>query len=105
MAKSNKPNKAAEAAALLLKEKEEFLANLPETATAEEKEAAEAAVLDAKTALEALGKNSEKAFVKIEFTASPTGKFNLAYNKGETANFEVKQAAELIEAGFAKEVK
>jgi hypothetical protein len=42
---------------------------------------------------------------KIEFVASPTGKFNLAYNVGETASLPIKQAAELIELGFAIEVK
>lgn len=48
-------------------------------------------------------KEGKKA--KIKFIASPTGKFNLAYNIGETASFPVKQAAELIELGFAIEVK
>nr|WP_229029187.1 hypothetical protein [Flavobacterium sp. SLB02] len=42
---------------------------------------------------------------KIEFVASPTGKFLLAYNAGETATLDEKQADELIEAGYAKEVK
>lgn len=43
--------------------------------------------------------------VEIQFIASPTGKFNLAYSTGETASFPVKQAAELIELGLAIEVK
>lgn len=38
---------------------------------------------------------------KIKFTVSPTGKFGLAYNVGETGSFETKQAEELIEAGYA----
>lgn len=44
----------------------------------------------------------KKGGVKLEFTASPTGKFGLAYNVGEQAAFEKKQAAILIEAGVAK---
>jgi hypothetical protein len=108
MAQESTTNKAAEAAALLLKEKEEFLENLPETATAEEKEAAEKAVSDAKVALEAVNKPDKNAGgkkVKVEFIASPTGKFNLAYNVGESALFDPKQVAELIEFKFCKEVK
>lgn len=97
-------NKAAEAAALL-KEKEDFLAALPETATPEEIAAAEKEVTEAKAALGALDSTAAKSTTKIQFIKSPTGAFKLAYNVGEKANFDVKQAAELIEAGFAKAVK
>lgn len=48
--------------------------------------------------------NPVKAKIKLEFTASPTGLFNLAYNAGETATFDKKQADLLIEAGVAKKV-
>jgi len=41
---------------------------------------------------------------KIKFIVSPTGKFQLAYNVGETGTFDSKQADELIELGYAKEV-
>lgn len=40
--------------------------------------------------------------VEVEFIASPTGKFGLAYNTGEKANFDKKQAEILIDAGVAK---
>ena len=43
--------------------------------------------------------------IKVEFINSPTGVLNLAYNEGESASFEAKQAKELIDKGFAKEVK
>lgn len=113
MSNANK-NKAAEAAALLtekeslLKEKQEFLSNLPETATDEEKLAAKKEVddlLEEIASFKKPGANEPKGKIKIRFIASPTGKFKLAYNKGEEADFEIKQAAELIEAGFAEKVK
>lgn len=108
MANNNK-KEAAEAAASL-KEKQNFLAALPETATDSERELAQKDVNEAQTLVDSFvsapGKNAKKAeTVKIEFTSSPTGKFLLAYNVGEKADFDVKQAAELIELGFAKEVK
>jgi hypothetical protein len=39
--------------------------------------------------------------LKIKFTKSPTGTFNLAYSEGDEAEFSMAQAAELIEAGYA----
>lgn len=42
---------------------------------------------------------------KIKFLLSPTGKFNLAYNAGETAELLEEQANALIEAKYAEEVK
>jgi hypothetical protein len=48
---------------------------------------------------------SKQKQVKIKFLLSPTGKFNLAYNEGEVAEFEEKQAAELVEAKYAEFVK
>lgn len=41
----------------------------------------------------------------IEFTASPTGRYGLAYFKGDKADLPVNQANELIEAGYAKPFK
>lgn len=38
---------------------------------------------------------------KIKFLKSPTGKYGLAYVAGDVAEFEEKQANELIESGFA----
>jgi hypothetical protein len=38
---------------------------------------------------------------KVRFVLSPTGHFGLGYNIGEEAEFEDKQAKELIEMGFA----
>lgn len=40
---------------------------------------------------------------KVRFTKSPTGAFNLGYHVGDVAELEPKQAAELIEAGYAVE--
>jgi hypothetical protein len=42
--------------------------------------------------------------LKIKFIASPTGKFNLAYNEGDEVEFPMAFAAELIELGFAEAV-
>jgi len=39
--------------------------------------------------------------LKIKFIASPTGKFNLAYNEGDEVEFPIAFAAELIELGYA----
>jgi hypothetical protein len=47
----------------------------------------------------------EAVETKVEFLVSPTGKFRLAYNVGETGLFPAEQAKELIELGYAKEVK
>lgn len=104
MANTNN-NKAAEAAALL-KQKEAELVALPETATEEEKAAALKEVNEAKELVESLNSKPKKEItVKIKFTKSPTGRFNLAYNIGEVAEFEVKQAAEIIDAEFGVYVK
>lgn len=46
--------------------------------------------------------NEQTAVVKtIKFVASPTGLFDLAYSSGDVAEFEQKQAKELVEAGYA----
>lgn len=103
MANNNK-KEAAEAAASL-KEKQDFLATLPETATDAEKEAAQKEIETAQALVDSFASDKASKKVKIKFLASPTGKFNLAYNVGEKADFDVKQAAELIELGFAVEVK
>lgn len=39
---------------------------------------------------------------QLTFLLSPTGKFNLGYSAGDTAFVEEKQAAELVEAGYAE---
>jgi len=56
-----------------------------------------------KTETEKTEKPSKK--IKIKFLLSPTGRFNLGYNVGETAEMDEKQAIELIEAKYAKKVK
>jgi len=43
--------------------------------------------------------------IKIKFLLSPTGKFGLGYNAGETAQLPEAQAIELIEAKYAVKVK
>jgi hypothetical protein len=47
-------------------------------------------------------KSVAKGGVKVEFIASPTGLFGLAYSAGETASFIKDQAEILIDAGVAK---
>lgn len=39
--------------------------------------------------------------MKIQFTKSPTGAYGLAYNAGDMAELEEKQAKELMEKGYA----
>jgi len=41
---------------------------------------------------------------KVRFLLSPTGRFGLGYGVGEEAEFETKQAAELVESGYAEYV-
>lgn len=41
----------------------------------------------------------------VQFIDNPTGRFNLAYNSGDVVDIEDKQAALLIEAELAIEVK
>lgn len=44
----------------------------------------------------------DKKTKRIRFVLSPTGVFKLAYNVGEEAVLEEKQADTLIEAGYAR---
>ncbi|KQS45918.1 hypothetical protein ASG38_15015 [Flavobacterium sp. Leaf359] len=39
---------------------------------------------------------------KVRFILSPTGLYGLGYNIGDVAEFEAKQADELIESGYAE---
>lgn len=52
-----------------------------------------------------MAKQEKKTKQKVKFVKSPTGLFKLGYVVGETAVFEGKQAAELIEMGYAEPVK
>lgn len=118
---SNKNNNATAEAVVALQQdydtKLEVLNGLTEDATAEEKQSAQSAVDESKSLLDAeLAKSkapvtkagtekvkSEKAkLVKGKFLLSPTGRFGLAYNAGEPAELEEKQAKELDEAGYFK---
>ena len=48
-------------------------------------------------------KAAPKDKIDIRFTKSPTGApFYLAYNLGDVVSFEIKQAAELIDADLAE---
>ena len=71
------------------------------TAKATDTKEIEVEATEVKTSKKVSFTTSEKG-VEVEFTASPTGKFNLGYNVGEKATFEKKQADILIEAGVAK---
>ena len=50
-------------------------------------------------------KSVTKGGVLVEFIASPTGLFGLAYNPGEQARFSKEQVKYLLDAEVAKEVK
>jgi predicted transcriptional regulator YheO len=111
MANTDKNNKAAEAVALLQKnfdDASEVLNTLPEDATEEQKAEAVKAVNEAKEALdkatmEPVKKDTKEK--KLKFKVSPTGKFGLAYNVGESGAFNEAQANELVESGYAEFVK
>lgn len=105
-------NAAAEAVAALQQDydaKLEVLNGLPDTATDEEKGEVQSAVDKAKEALEAASKPKEttpvkakEKLIKGKFVLSPTGRFGLAYNAGESASLPELQANELEEAGYFK---
>lgn len=115
MVNTDKNNKAAEAVALLQKnfdDASEVLNTLPEDATEEQSAAAVKAFDEAKAALEkAIVEPAKKDVVakekklKVKFKVSPTGKFGLAYNVGESGSFNEAQATELVESGYAEFVK
>jgi hypothetical protein len=52
----------------------------------------------------ASGGSKSPEVLKIKFTQSPTGKFNLAYFPGDEVELPMVLAAELIELGFAEAV-
>ncbi|WP_370214786.1 hypothetical protein [Mesoflavibacter profundi] len=58
---------------------------------------------DLKEAIKAASKSSGKK-IKVEFTKIPAGRFGLSHNIGDKAEFEKKQADEMIDAGYAKKV-
>jgi len=115
MANTDKTNKAAEAVALLQKnfdDASEVLNTLPEDATEEQSAEAVKAFDEAKEALDKaleLPAKKETATkekkLKVKFKVSPTGKFGLAYNVGESGSFNEAQANELVESGYAELVK
>ena len=47
----------------------------------------------------------DAAVIKVKFLVSPTKRFNLAYSAGDEAEFDKNQATEMIELGYAEEVK
>lgn len=49
--------------------------------------------------------NPSKDKAKCKFTKSPTGAYKLGYSIGEIASLPKNQVEELIEAGYAVEVK
>lgn len=98
---ATKAQKQAAAKAALLKELEEKYNSLPETATDEEKADLSAKIAELKAEIE---KDGGK--VKVKFLKSPTASpFYLGYNQGETVEIDALQAAELIHAEIAVEVK
>lgn len=115
---SNKNNNATAGSAVALQQdydaKLELLNGLTDTATDEEKSAAQTAVDEAKKLLDDellkvnsaskanTAKTEKEKSVKGKFLLSPTGLFGLAYNVGEEATLPELQAIELEEAGYFK---
>lgn len=95
----SKRQKAAEKAALIKGLEEKYNA-LPAEASEEEKQAL---LLEISTLNDADLESQET--VAVKFIASPTGSpFFLAYNVGDEGEFNLKQAAELIELGLAETI-
>lgn len=101
MSNVNKNKKAAADAVAFLKEKEDFLASLPETSTPEEKAAAVIAVTDAKLVVESFAEKTTKN-VKVKALEFLSGKFKLPYSEGDVFEINEKQANELIELKAVK---
>lgn len=75
--------------------------------TPEEKQLAQTAFDEAKLAYEKAvntvpGKNVKQETLRGTFVISPTGRFSLGYNVGESADLPKLQALELEEAGYFK---
>jgi hypothetical protein len=114
MSDKNK-NTASEAVAVLKKdydEKLELFNGLDESVSDDLKNEALSALNIAKEALDnglkAVPKSDPKIkekFVKGTFLLSPTGKYNLAYNAGESCSLPELQAIELEDAGYFKPAK
>lgn len=112
MSDKNK-NTAAEAVAVLQQDYDAKLAllnGLEETAMPEAKAEAQTAVDEAKELLDkatspkasTAPKAEKEKYLKGVFVVSPTGKYSLAYNVGESASLPELQALELEEAGYFK---
>lgn len=101
----SKLQKRADNSSALLKGLEEKYNSLPAEATDEEKAEIQKEIDAVKAELETINKPEPSKAVKVKFLKSPTGSpFYLAYNEGDEAEIDAKQAAELIAVDFAKEV-
>lgn len=115
MANNNKNNKAADAVALLQKnfdEASEFLSNLSEDATQEQRDEATEALNSAKELLDQAildlkpkSTEAKEKKLKIKFTVTPAGKFLLPYHVDQVVSLNENQATAIIEAGYAELVK
>ena len=100
-----KQTKAAEIAALetQISEAKNTLDSLPETATETEKTELEATVFNLERQLAELANLFEK--VEVKFLKSPTGKYKLGYNIGDTATVASNVADEMVATEWAEYVK
>lgn len=98
---ATKAQKAAAKQAALLKELEEKYNSLDESVSVEEKENLAKQIEDLKAEI-----SKNDAIVKVKFIKSPTcAPFYLGYNQGEVVEINTLQAAELITAEVAVEMK
>jgi hypothetical protein len=109
MGNTNKNNAATDVAALtkVYNEALEAQKAVAEDATDEVKSEAQVKVDEAKAALDSAStpKETSGKTKKVKFLLSPTGKFNLAYNVGETGTLPANQADEVVAAKYAEFVK
>jgi ElaB/YqjD/DUF883 family membrane-anchored ribosome-binding protein len=73
------------------------VAELAEDASEEVREKAIASVNEA---LEALNEGKQSVFVTVKFLLTPTGRFNLAYTKGDVGEVNVLLAEAMEEEGY-----
>ncbi|MGQ7945014.1 hypothetical protein [Flavobacterium sp. WC2509] len=103
-------DKEGEDAQIAFEESAKALEVITALPTPEEKALAQTAYDEAKKAYETatapkastVPKAEKEKYLKGVFVVSPTGKYNLAYNVGESASLPELQALELEEAGYFK---
>jgi sulfite reductase alpha subunit-like flavoprotein len=85
------------------KTKEDYQKEATELGIALEKDGKELTVEELKAEIkEKKPASGDKKKVKVKFVKSPSGRFLLPYNVGQTVEIDPEQAKELIEGGFAE---